>query len=118
MVAFKEALYVVLFSFLILLIALIALATQISIYKPSIINQTRLNQDFNSKENVSYYGFSTSGYCSFDSDCFISGCNSEICQSKYEEPKFSICILPDKPTPLQLGYHCGCVLNKCQWIRS
>jgi eight-cysteine-cluster-containing protein len=65
-----------------------------------------------------YYGSSTYGVCETDSDCYISGCNSEICQSRKEEPLFSICILPDKPTPKQLSYECKCVNKKCQWIRQ
>jgi hypothetical protein len=31
---------------------------------------------------------------------------------------YSICIVPDKPTPTQLGYECKCVLKECQWSKS
>jgi len=63
-----------------------------------------------------YYGFSI-GSCEIDADCYINGCNSEICQSKNEEPLSSICVVPDKSIPKQLGYECGCLENKCQWIK-
>lgn len=64
-----------------------------------------------------YYGQSTYGFCENDDDCFISGCNSEICQSKSEEILHSICIVPEKPTPKQLGYECKCLHLKCQWSK-
>jgi eight-cysteine-cluster-containing protein len=69
------------------------------------------------EEERGYYGFSTFNQCQNNNDCFVSGCNSEICQSRFEETRFSICILPDRSTPSQLGYGCGCHLNKCQWIK-
>lgn len=64
-----------------------------------------------------YYGSFTGGPCQNTNDCFISGCNSEICQSRAEETIASICIYPDKPTPLELGYICGCVNQGCKWVR-
>lgn len=64
-----------------------------------------------------YYGSSTYGPCQANNDCLISGCNLEICQSKAEETLVSICILPDKPLPPQLGYKCQCVAQKCQWAK-
>jgi eight-cysteine-cluster-containing protein len=69
------------------------------------------------EEERGYYGFSTFGLCQNDQGCFVSGCNSEICQSRAEEPMVSICIMPDRPTPPQLGYECGCRSNRCQWIQ-
>jgi len=64
-----------------------------------------------------YYGWSTYGQCQRDNDCFVSGCNTEVCQSRAEEPRVTICILPDKPTPKQLNYGCRCVNQKCQWSK-
>ncbi len=64
-----------------------------------------------------YYGSSTYGFCQIDNDCFVSGCNTEICQSRAEEPRVTICILPDKPTPKQLNYGCQCVNQECQWAK-
>ncbi len=63
-----------------------------------------------------YYG-SSIGSCDANADCYISGCNSEICQSKNEGPLSSICVVPDKPTPKQLDYQCECLENKCQWVK-
>lgn len=68
------------------------------------------------EESNEYYGTSTFGDCK-NNDCYISGCNTEICQSKAEEPLASICIVPDKPTPKQLDYECKCLDNKCQWVK-
>lgn len=64
-----------------------------------------------------YYGSSTYGQCETDNDCFISGCNFEICQNKTEERLFSICILPPKPTPEQFNYECKCVNRRCEWSK-
>jgi len=64
-----------------------------------------------------YYGFSTYGICQTNNDCFVSGCNSEICQSRIEEPIASICILPDRSTPQQLDYECQCLVQRCQWVK-
>jgi len=64
-----------------------------------------------------YYGHSTLGNCTTDGDCLLSGCNGEICQSKKEEPLNSICVVPDKPLPKQLGYQCRCLVKKCQWVK-
>ncbi|WP_448587700.1 eight-cysteine-cluster domain-containing protein [Thermocrinis sp.] len=65
-----------------------------------------------------YYGSSTYGRCKEDSDCIISGCNAEVCQSRREGSIFSPCVLPSKPTPKQLNYRCKCVEEKCQWWKN
>ena len=69
------------------------------------------------EETRDYYGHSTLGSCESPFDCYVSGCNSEICQSKFEEELLSMCILPDKPTPSQLGYRCKCFEKKCKWLK-
>jgi eight-cysteine-cluster-containing protein len=61
-----------------------------------------------------HHGSSTHGKCSTDGDCFISGCNNEICQSKSEDPLTSICIY-NPPYPKDLDYECRCVEKKCLW---
>ena len=63
----------------------------------------------------SYYGSSTDAACNLDSDCRVSGCNTEICQGTTEENQVSICIAPSQSTPKDLGYSCGCKQQKCQW---
>lgn len=70
------------------------------------------------EDSKEYYGRSTYGSCQTDDDCTFGGCNAEICQSKDEEGIVSVCLVPDKPTPQQLGYDCRCVTNKCQWTRE
>jgi eight-cysteine-cluster-containing protein len=62
-----------------------------------------------------YYGSSTFGFCNTDTDCMVSGCNAEICQSRNEESLSSICIVPERPTPSQVGYECECLSSQCQW---
>lgn len=62
-----------------------------------------------------YYGFSTEGFCEASTDCVIAGCNSEICKSQSEESLYSICTVPDKPVPSNLGYNCECISNQCVW---
>jgi eight-cysteine-cluster-containing protein len=113
MFALKEALYVLSISFLVILTLLISggIQTSTSAYTK---NTSNLNLP---QQNQTYYGFSTFGYCNTSKDCIISGCNKEICQSRYEEGRVSICIVPNKPTPLQLGYSCECISNKCEWAK-
>jgi len=62
-----------------------------------------------------HHGTSSLGKCS-DDDCYITGCNKEICQSRFEEPMLSICVY-DPPYPAQLGYECKCVDQKCMWTK-
>lgn len=64
-----------------------------------------------------FYGSSTLGACNTDDDCQVSGCNAEICQSRFEEPRVSICIFPEAPLPEDLGYRCGCFVERCQWVK-
>lgn len=77
--------------------------------------QTVLNSSPPPTTNSNYYGSSTHVTCASDSDCIESGCNSEICQGKTEELVTSICVLPDQPTPKQVGLRCRCFAKKCQW---
>ena len=63
-----------------------------------------------------YYGSSTLGPCVSDSDCTLSGCNTEICQSRSEEPIASPCIAI-QPTPRQAGYACRCQHQQCEWTK-
>lgn len=65
-----------------------------------------------------YYGSSTFAACISDTECVVAGCNSEICQGQGEEESVSICILPDKSTPQQLGFTCSCHAARCQWYRK
>ncbi|MDI6825905.1 MAG: DUF333 domain-containing protein [Candidatus Aenigmarchaeota archaeon] len=65
---------------------------------------------------IEHHGISTQGRCSSDTDCIVSGCNGEICQSKFEEPLMSICVY-NPPYPKDLGYRCACVNQKCLWMK-
>jgi eight-cysteine-cluster-containing protein len=59
-------------------------------------------------------GLSTYENCSTVNDCVVSGCNGEICQSRFEKPRVSICVY-NPPYPKELGYVCKCVNQKCAW---
>ncbi len=65
--------------------------------------------------DTEFYGSSTNHPCEVDEDCFVSGCNGEICQSVEEESMASICLFPETPLPPDLGYSCGCFDGECQW---
>jgi len=67
--------------------------------------------------NQEYYGSSTYGACDCGCDCVVDGCNGEICRSKDEEGISTICSIPDKPLPSDLGYSCICKDSKCQWTK-
>ncbi|HDN83349.1 MAG TPA: eight-cysteine-cluster domain-containing protein, partial [Candidatus Altiarchaeales archaeon] len=57
---------------------------------------------------------STYGKCKTDEDCYKSGCSGEICQSKFEEPQYSICIA----RPLPENFYCKCIDGRCQWVSN
>lgn len=63
-----------------------------------------------------HHGLSTYGRCSTVNDCIVSGCNGEICQSRFEESRVSVCIY-NPPYPKELGYTCKCVDQKCSWTK-
>ena len=63
-----------------------------------------------------HQGLSTNDTCSSNNDCLISGCNGEICQSKSEELRDSLCLYKP-PYPKDLECTCKCVDNKCMWIK-
>jgi eight-cysteine-cluster-containing protein len=62
-----------------------------------------------------YFVSSTYAACQTEGECKVSGCNGEICQGMGEEEMVSICVVPDKSTPRQLGLECGCRNSQCQW---
>jgi len=68
-------------------------------------------------ENM-FCGISTYGECNNDSDCITSGCSSQICQSKYEEPIFTTCEYRDCYDAKKYNLSCKCVNNKCQWVSN
>jgi len=65
--------------------------------------------------NLEFCGFSTFGKCKSDSDCFISGCSSQVCQSKLEEPILTTCEYRDCYNYLKFNLSCKCIDNMCQW---
>jgi len=71
----------------------------------------------NRKRLDGFCGVSSFGLCHYDIDCYISGCNAEICQSKNEQPIMSACVILDchkKPE----GIFCGCKEGECQWLKK
>jgi|GEM_PF-5816088 len=81
-------------------------------------DSTEPSQDDDATEDEQeYYGSSLLGTCDCGCDCVTDGCNGEICRSKDDESVGTICSIPDKPLPADLGYSCTCVQNKCQWTK-
>jgi eight-cysteine-cluster-containing protein len=62
-----------------------------------------------------FCGWSTYGECSSDSDCIASGCSSQVCQSRYEEPVITTCEWRDCYDAEIYDLECQCVGKKCQW---
>lgn len=84
--------------------------------KPTTVTPTRPPL-VNRKELMGFCGISSYGKCDYDMDCYITGCNKEICQSKNEEAILSTCVILDchkKPE----GINCGCKENQCQWKKK
>jgi len=65
--------------------------------------------------NIEFCGFSTFGKCKNDSDCFISGCSSQVCQSKLEEPILTTCEYRECYNYFKFNLSCKCIDNMCQW---
>jgi len=61
-----------------------------------------------------FCGISTSGSCTSDEECTITGCSAEICQSVNEESMISICEWKDCYN--NANHECNCVDNQCKWI--
>lgn len=78
--------------------------------------QPSMNYSMTTTITIEYHGTSSYGKCSNDSDCLASGCNREICQSRFEEPKVSICVY-NPPYPQNLGYECKCTNRGCAWAK-
>lgn len=98
-------------QFFVILIIAIAIVLLLVFFQnveiPTFTNETQ-NQDF--------HGSSTKGRCTSSSDCIITGCNLEICQTKFEEPLVSTCEY-NPPYPKDKGYHCLCIINQCEWSK-
>jgi len=67
--------------------------------------------------NNSFCGISTYGKCKTDSDCVVSGCSNEVCESRYEKPIFTSCIYKKCFDAKLYGMRCRCINGKCQWSR-
>lgn len=79
-------------------------------------NLSKPSEEYKYCSEDQHHGLSTNGTCSSDNDCSVGGCNSEICQSKSEEPMVSICVY-DPPYPKDLDCSCRCLDNKCMWAK-
>lgn len=75
------------------------------------------SSDNENSEDQEFYGSSTYSECSCGCSCVIDGCNGEICRGKDDDPVNTVCSLPDKPLPPDLGYFCTCIQNECQWAK-
>ena len=54
-----------------------------------------------------------SGNCNQNSDCFPSGCSSQVCANHEVVTTCEVVEIPEKET-----YSCGCIQNRCVWYRD
>ncbi len=65
----------------------------------------------------SFCGSSKTGsYCSQKSDCIVSGCSSQICQSRFDKEEISTCEYRECYDALKYAMECSCMSSKCQWV--
>lgn len=62
-----------------------------------------------------FCGASTNGDCQENSDCQISGCSNQICQSQAEEPQTTTCEFRDCYDAQKYKAQCACQNQQCQW---
>ena len=62
-----------------------------------------------------FCGSSTLASCSFDSDCKIGGCSSQVCQGVNEEGIITTCEYRDCYDSGEFGLSCGCDNLRCEW---
>ena len=65
--------------------------------------------------NLEFCGKSTYSECSSDEDCIVTGCSSQICQSKHEELAITTCEFKDCYDANKFKLICKCFNNRCQW---
>ena len=53
------------------------------------------------------------GNCNSDSDCFPSGCSSQVCSNHEVITTCEVVEIPEKET-----YSCGCLDKRCVWFRE
>jgi len=92
---------------IVLLSALLILGINYFIFKPS-----------NSQPPTEKFcGWSTNGNCIHDSDCIVSGCSNQLCQSRDEGSIVTTCEWRDCYDAKKYGLNCKCVEGKCQWSK-
>lgn len=79
-----------------------------------VVNQEYVESEFTIKAREPEWLISTYGKCKTDEDCYGGGCSGEICQSRFEEPQYSICIVRQIPA----NFYCRCIDGKCQWVSN
>lgn len=62
-----------------------------------------------------FCGTSTKGRCSSDDECIVSGCSSQVCQSKYEEAIITTCEYKECYDAVKYDMKCGCKKEGCIW---
>ncbi|OGM04793.1 hypothetical protein A2715_01390 [Candidatus Woesebacteria bacterium RIFCSPHIGHO2_01_FULL_39_32] len=53
------------------------------------------------------------GNCNQNSDCFPTGCSSQVCANHEVFTTCEVVDFPEKET-----YSCGCIENRCVWYRQ
>jgi len=101
---------------IVLLLALLILGINYFIFKPS--NSQPPTENNNSQPPTEKFcGWSTNGNCIHDSDCIVSGCSNQLCQSRDEGSIVTTCEWRDCYDAKKYGLNCKCVEGKCQWSK-
>ena len=62
-----------------------------------------------------FCGISTEGKCNSNTDCIVSGCSNQVCQSKQEARIITTCEFRECYNAEAYGLKCKCSNGKCKW---
>lgn len=65
--------------------------------------------------DAAFCGISTFGACAADSDCTVTGCSSQVCQSADEGEQITTCEWRACYDAAAYGLSCRCAGKTCQW---
>ena len=75
------------------------------------------NENKSSAPPEGFCGRSTYGSCSNESQCEVSGCSGQICQSVKEERMVTTCEYRECYNAEAFKVRCSCINNQCQWSK-
>ncbi len=80
-------------------------------------DQRKVPVTTNENDSDGFCGWSTGGRCSSDSECYVSGCSAQVCQSVHEKPVITTCEVRPCYNSAKYGMACRCVDGKCMWTK-